>query len=135
MKPSRGSVAATTLAKDSYCEQQGLLDKKHGNKRSKFVRERAKQGDQMHAQAHRDATPQSSSPCFVASCIYGSDAPETNFFRAFRDEHLQPKWWGRGFIVSYYAISPHCIGMINRHPTLKVALKYILNALLAVSRR
>jgi len=130
MKPAKGSVAATTLAKDAYCEQQGLLDKKHGNKRSAFVNERAKQGDRVHAQAHRHAAPQSSSPCFVASSIYGSDAVETNFFRTVRDEQLQPRWWGRALIASYYAISPHCIGLINRHRWLKRSIEGVLNRLI-----
>lgn len=45
--------------------------------------------------------------CYIATAVYGSyDAPEVLVLRRFRDETLKRTMLGRGFIRTYYALSP-----------------------------
>ena len=49
----------------------------------------------------------SSSGCYVATCVYGSyDCPQVWTLRRYRDDTLGSTWYGRLFIRTYYAISP-----------------------------
>lgn len=48
--------------------------------------------------------------CYIATCVYGSyDCPEVWTLRRFRDNILDKTWYGRLFIKTYYAISPHLV--------------------------
>lgn len=52
-------------------------------------------------------TNNSSSGCYVATCVYGSyDCPEVWTLRRFRDYELAETWYGRLFIRGYYVTSP-----------------------------
>lgn len=45
--------------------------------------------------------------CYVATAVYGSyDSPDVRVLRRFRDETLMRTTLGRGFVRSYYAMSP-----------------------------
>ena len=45
--------------------------------------------------------------CYVATCVYGSyDCPQVWTLRRFRDDTLGKSIFGRGFIRTYYAVSP-----------------------------
>jgi hypothetical protein len=44
--------------------------------------------------------------CFIATSIYGGDAPETDILRAFRDNTLAKSGFGQAFVNVYYAVSP-----------------------------
>lgn len=49
----------------------------------------------------------SSGGCYIATAVYGSyDCPQVWTLRRFRDFTLAQSWYGRGFIKTYYAISP-----------------------------
>lgn len=53
------------------------------------------------------ANNSSSGGCYVATAVYGSyDCPQVWTLRRFRDYTLAETWYGRGFIRTYYAISP-----------------------------
>lgn len=48
--------------------------------------------------------------CYVATCVYGSyDCPEVWTLRRFRDIVLMNTWYGRLFVLLYYAISPKIV--------------------------
>lgn len=48
--------------------------------------------------------------CYVATCVYGSyDCPEVWTLRRFRDTVLMNTWYGRLFVLLYYAISPKIV--------------------------
>lgn len=132
MKPRKDSLAATTLSKFAYCEQQVILDKKYGSKRSRFVTQRAQQGNKMHLNAHRDAVKHmaSDSRCFIASCVYGHEASQTYCFRSFRDNYLQHSGWGKLLVSIYYRVSPWCIPLLENNSGIKSATKYVLDKLL-----
>ena len=45
-------------------------------------------------------------PCFLATAVYGEDAPELDDFRAFRDRVLLTRRWGRVLVRGYYRLGP-----------------------------
>jgi hypothetical protein len=70
---------------------------------------------------------QKSDWCFIATSVYGSDAPETNSLRLWRDEVLLPKRSGRLFVKAYYLCSPYIAGVIRRSPRLKASVRLVLD--------
>jgi hypothetical protein len=132
-RPAKNSVSATQLSKLGYCENQVLLDEQFGAKRSKFVHQRAKEGNRLHERAHRHAVTEQKadrSPCFVATCIYGIDAPQTNRLRLFRDQQLLVNRAGRALVWLYYTLSPKLIPIINKFPVLKGLLRKLLDSVI-----
>ena len=68
------------------------------------------------------------SPCFIATAIYKDPlANEVIAIRRFRDEFLSSLFIGRMLIKIYYRYSPNCAKQINKHKTLYLILKPILN--------
>lgn len=63
------------------------------------------------------------SNCFIASAVYGLDAPETNLLRAWRDQRLLKSNIGRFFVFTYYKISPSLVPWIKKSPWLKNVIK------------
>lgn len=70
---------------------------------------------------------QKSDWCFIATSVYGFDAPETNSLRSWRDEVLLPKRSGRLFVEAYYLCSPYIAGVIRRSPQLKASVRLVLD--------
>jgi len=64
-----------------------------------------------------------SSACFIATAVYGLDAPETNLLRSWRDQRLLKSNMGRLFVFTYYKVSPSLIPWIKRSPWLKNVIK------------
>ena len=59
-------------------------------------------------------TGESSGGCYIATCVYGSyDCPPVWTLRRYRDYTLAKTWYGRAFIHTYYAISPHFVKMFG----------------------
>lgn len=58
--------------------------------------------------------------CFVATAAYGSSMqPELKTLRAFRNNVLLPRQWGRGFVKSYYTYGPYAARYIHDKPVLR----------------
>ena len=54
-----------------------------------------------------ESRKQKSNGCYVATAVYGSyDCPQVWTLRRYRDYRLDATWYGRLFIMLYYAISP-----------------------------
>ena len=52
--------------------------------------------------------------CYVATCVYGSyDCPQVWVLRRYRDDVLAKTWYGKAFIRTYYATSPHLVRMFG----------------------
>lgn len=52
--------------------------------------------------------------CYIATCVYGSyDCPQVWTLRRYRDGVLASRWYGRGFIRVYYAISPLLVALFG----------------------
>lgn len=72
----------------------------------------------------------SSGGCYVATCVYGSyDCPEVWTLRRFRDNVLANHVLGRGFIRSYYAVSPHAVNTFGSMEGFKFFNKRILDSI------
>ena len=70
--------------------------------------------------------------CFIATCIYGELAQETNTLREWRDTSLIKSHIGRCFVNIYYKVSPHIVEVIKDKPVLKKVIKSILNSVVAI---
>lgn len=67
--------------------------------------------------------------CFVATVAFGDpDCEELNLLRAFRDEKLMPRRWGRSFVKLYYRVGPGIARYVESKPKLKARVKQALAA-------
>lgn len=71
--------------------------------------------------------PSTSGNCFIATAVYGVDAPETNALRSWRDRQLMPTLLGRTFIATYYRISPSIVPILQDHFWLRRFVKFALD--------
>ena len=70
------------------------------------------------------------SDCFIATTIYGADAPETNALRAWRDRTLMPSLAGRMLVRSYYDFSPRVVPLLKRNERIASIVRVALSRLL-----
>lgn len=134
---SRTTVTASDLAQSCVCEQQWVFDLEHGKKRTRDQERSAQAGIAAHAGMNLQAqlayrgveTSQPDQRCFIASALYGQDAPETQALRAFRDRKLAPFALGRLFMVFYYRSSPPIAAVLHRHPSLAAIARYIVSGI------
>jgi len=68
-------------------------------------------------------------PCFLATAVYGEDAPELDDFRAFRDRSLLPHPLGRAFVAAYYRVGPRVAPVVGARPALRAAVRVGLEAI------
>lgn len=62
--------------------------------------------------------------CFVATATFGNaDAPEVIYLSAFRDESLSQSNLGRGFIRTYYKVSPFFAAVIAKSDLLRLLVR------------
>ena len=87
--------------------------------------------NQIQQQARQNTAKQSSG-CFISTEIYGLDSPQTNKFRAWRDNTLQKTVYGRLFIKFYYRVSPYIVDLIRASKPLKTCFEKILGYMLRV---
>jgi serine/threonine protein kinase len=79
------------------------------------------------APVRSSSKPTSSSNCFVATAIYGFDAPQTNLLRRWRDKRLLSSALGRLLVTTYYKISPRIIPYLDRNPLLQMFVRRVLD--------
>ncbi|WP_270668100.1 MULTISPECIES: CFI-box-CTERM domain-containing protein [unclassified Aeromonas] len=84
----------------------------------------------------RSQPSSSSSNCFIATAVYGLDAPETNTLRQWRDRALLPHFLGRLLVSAYYAVSPRVVPVISRNKWIRDKVKSALDRIVhAVASR
>lgn len=117
-----------------YCEQKVVFDRERGDARPLDVRAKAAAGTFEHLRFQVEGQTRAALDrrCFIATAIYGPDAPETNFLRAWRDRVLMPATAGRLFVRAYYATSPSFVPLLCRSRRAATAVRAALNVLLAV---
>lgn len=115
-----------------YCEQQAIFDRERGEARTMDVRMKAAAGTFEHKRFELEGRTRAAVDrrCFIASSIYGIDAPETNDFRAWRDRVLMRSHLGRAFVSIYYFISPRLVPMLERSVIATAVVRRALNCLL-----
>lgn len=135
----------TDIVAAVYCEQKLVFDKTRGSATTEEVRKKAARGTAEHrrfelegytrqpgrlvAKAARDAR------CFIATAVYGGDAPETELLRTWRDDVLLPSMAGRCLVRAYYLVSPTLLRMIGGNTVLTAAIKGALDLFLKAIRR
>ena len=114
-----------------YCEQKVLFDRERGDARPLEVRAKAAAGTFEHLRFEVEGHTRAAMDrrCFIASAVYGPDAPETCFLRAWRDRVLMPAASGRLFVRGYYLLSPAVARFLSRHGLLAVAIRSLLNGI------
>ena len=129
MYNSKPNITVTDLAAIAKCEQQFVYDEKEGEKRSSSWNRQAKEGQLWHSLEEtrvRFGGGARDDRCFIASAVFGADAPETNVLRKWRDERLNRTAFGRGFISIYYKLSPSIAKRIEQRPVVKTFLRFII---------
>lgn len=124
-----------------------VFDAKYGTKKDlsdraqRQLNQKAEQGTALHAaleaQGRRILRQQQSQSqdarCFVATCVFGHQAPETVWLRNWRDRVLAPNPIGRIAISVYYKVSPLLVHAIKGHPkTIVVTQKLMRRFMSAV---
>jgi hypothetical protein len=81
------------------------------------------------------ATGEGGGGCFIATAAYGSFMnSEVETLRAFRDEYLKSGGVGKGFVSTYYRVSPAVAEFIDEHGVMKPVVRVGLIPAVAVSR-
>ncbi len=102
-----------SLSTSNQSPNQALLQKMRGTQPSQAA------STQYSKNSDNTQSAKSSSNCFIATAVYGSDAAETNLLRRWRDESLYPTLVGRFFIRAYYFVSPCFAAVISKSPVLR----------------
>lgn len=89
------------------------------------------------ALAEARSASQKKSGCFIATVAYGSpDASSVVELKRFRDERLLSSRPGRQFVRAYYAISPHVVPWLMRHPRVTELMRiYFLDRVVTLIRK
>lgn len=117
----------TDIVASVYCEQKTVFDRERGRVESSDMRAKREHGIEQHKKFDRNARRGSKSPCFIATAVYGTDAPETEFLRAWRDKALMPSGLGRALVWLYYRVSPLLVPMLLRHARLASLTRSVLS--------
>lgn len=74
--------------------------------------------------------------CFVATAAYGDPwHPDVVFLRAFRDQWLINRVWGRAFIAFYWWIGPKMAAPVRKNPRLARSSKYLLSGVVSALQK
>jgi hypothetical protein len=126
-------VAASDIARLGYCEQQIAFDERIGPVTTPQQRARRESGKAAHATFHSDAMERQSASgastdnrCFVATLVFGPDAPETIALRQYRDQSLMKYRSGRGAVAIYYRLSPGLCRLMRERPRLIRCVRWML---------
>jgi hypothetical protein len=124
----------TDIVGTVYCERKVVFDRERGDARPLEVRAKAAAGTFEHLRFQVEGQTRAAldQRCFIATAIYGNDAPETHFLRAWRDRVLMPRTIGRLFVRAYYGVSPSLVPLLCRSRCAAKTLRAGLNALLAM---
>lgn len=129
-----GAVTASELAQAAVCEQQAVFDRTVGRSHTQESRIAIDRGRTEHARMHREATGilAADRRCFIASAVFGEDAPECDALRAWRDRFLLSRVWGIGLVRIYYRLSPNVAIVVESLPTVKPVVRAVLRAFVQV---
>ena len=116
-----------------YCERQAVLDRQFGQARTPEVAQKAAHGTAEHRRFEMEGKRQQASDrrCFIASAVYGVEAPQTNALRDWRDRMLMPSRLGRVLVRCYYAWSPRAVRLVERFPWMAAVARRMLDRLLS----
>jgi len=125
----RDEVTATELAEMGFCEMRVLLAHLHGEHTTTEQRKARARGLSAHQQYYEEGKASGDRRCFIATCVFGPDAAETQVLRAYRDAVLLPRPWGRWLVQIYYRTAPAVCSFLDRSPAAAAAVRALLRKL------
>ena len=134
---------ASELAQFARCEQKALFERGKNVRRTPEEYARLREGTAVHVALHRDAhdadrlanRAASDRRCFIASVVYGPDAPETRQLRALRDRLVGRSRAGSAVIRIYYLLSPALARWLEERSSARALIRRILDRLLKILRK
>jgi hypothetical protein len=132
-------VSAKELAEMGFCEKRVLLAHLHGQRLTLEQRRSVERGRRAHEQYYREGLAAASATgrdrrCFVAACLYGDAAWQTESLHRFRDEVLLRYPLGRWIVAAYYALAPGMCRLLARQPWLQPPTRALVGMLVRVAR-
>jgi len=132
---------ASELAQFTRCEQKALFERGKNVRRSLEEKRRLGEGAAVHAALHRDAistdrlveVSAADRRCFIASVVYGADAPETLVLRVVRDRVFLRSRFGTALVRLYYALSPIAARQLETRPWARALVRRVLDRLLRLT--
>lgn len=136
-------ITISQVVTSVYCEQKAVHDATFGTQRDpndvsqSMLHIRAEHGTRLHRSFESDGRVlvatggRTDKRCFVASSLFGYEASETQWLRAWRDRVLKPLRLGRVVANLYYRLSPYLIEWVVQYPRIRIILK---SALLLIIR-
>lgn len=113
----RDEVSAKELAEMGFCEKRVQLAHLYGEQVTPEQRKAMDRGQMAHQRYLEDGLAATSDRrCFVATFVFGSEAPETQVLRAYRDRVLLRRRWGRALVAAYYRVAPLGCRVMARWP-------------------
>ncbi len=112
-------VSASELAEMGVCERRMILEQRYGRRFTASQREDIHRGLRLHAVFDaRFTVPPSGArgPCFIATHVFGPNAPQTQVLRRYRDRVLRTSALGRWSVASYCHVAPLVCEWLTRHP-------------------
>lgn len=140
-KRNHGMVSAKELAEMGFCEKRVQLAHRHGERLTSVQLRSVDRGRKAHDRFYREglaaaaATTRADRRCFVATCLYGNEAWQTETLRRFRDQVLVRYRLGRRMFAVYYAVAPEMCRLLVWLPWLRPPARAIVGALVRVVRR
>lgn len=132
-------VSAKDLAEMSFCEKRVLLAHLHGKRMTAEQQRSAERGRRAHERYYRQGLMAAESvadrSCFVATCLFGDEAWQTNVLRRYRDEVLLRRRIGRWVVAAYYWCAPRVCDVLCRLPWLQRPVRALIEGLLITVRR
>jgi len=86
--------------------------------------------DEWVKKEHKTLQTAADKRCFIASCVYGLEAPQTERLRQWRDDSLAHKFGGSLFINTYYRLVTSIARVLGKHEGLKTVVRGMLDCLL-----
>lgn len=128
----RGEVSAKELAEMGFCEKRVQLAHLYGEQVTPDQRKAMARGQAAHQRYLEDGLAATAvRRCFVATCVFGPDALETQVLRAYRDRVLLRRRWGRALVAVYYWVAPVGCRIMVRWPTTVGTVRRVLLAVVA----
>ncbi|WP_038205755.1 CFI-box-CTERM domain-containing protein [Xenophilus azovorans] len=129
-------VSAKELAEMGFCEMRVLLEHLHGEHVTLEQRVARTRGQVAHQSYYEQGMASSSDRrCFVATFVFGPDASETQVLRAYRDEVLLRRCWGRWAVATYYWSAPAVSRVLERSPATAAGLRRLLRVAVSWCQR